>query len=329
MRVFLTGASGYIGTAVLDEFARAGHQVTGLVRNSERAADIEALGGAPLVGDLRAPASYRQAAEQHDVIIHAGSDSARQEEADRVAVETLIAAARAGGPERPSALIYTSGVWVLGPTSGPANEEARLNPPQNVAFRPAHEQMVLSAAGDGLRTVVVRPGIVYGGSRGIVGDLFRHAVDGVIRIIGNGDNRWPTVYGRDLAELYLLLARREDASGVFHANDESDERVNAIVEAIVAHVSPTPDIRRVSLDEARAKLGPSALARALDQVVRSPRARALGWKPELKSVASNAARLFDEWRADTAARERESTGGSPTPDRPAATRTRRRSRTAK
>jgi nucleoside-diphosphate-sugar epimerase len=304
MRVFLTGASGYVGTAVLDAFARAGHHVTGFVRNSEKAAEVAARGAAPLIGDLHEPASYRQQAEEHDVVIHTGFDAARPVETDRRAVETLIAAARAGGTARPSMLIYTSGVWVLGHTPKPAVEDAPLDPPAVVAFRPAHEQAVLSAAGDGLRTVVVRPGIVYGGYRGIVGDLFRHAVDGVIRIIGTGENRWPTVYARDLADLYLLLAERGDASGIFHANDGSAERVNDIVEAIVGHVSPAPDIRRVPLAEARTKLGAYALALVLDQVVRSPRAHALGWAPELKSIASNAARLFDEWRADSAARER-------------------------
>jgi nucleoside-diphosphate-sugar epimerase len=328
MRLFLTGASGYIGTAVLDAFARAGHHVTGLVRNSEKAADVAARGGSPLIGNLHDPASYRQAAEEHHVIIHAAFDASHPVETDRLAIETLISSARAGSAGRPSVLIYTSGIWVLGPTRRPATEEARLNPAEIVAFRPAHEQMVLSAAGDGLRTAVVRPGIVYGGSRGIVGDLFRHAVDGVIRIIGTGENRWPTVYDRDLAKVYLLLGQREDASGVFHANDESDERVNEIVEAIVAHTSPAPDIRRVPLGEARAKLGAYAMALALDQVVRSPRARALGWAPELKSIASNAARLFDEWRADSAARAQEATSGPPKPDRPAATRPGRRSRTA-
>ncbi len=328
MRVFLTGASGYIGTAVLDAFARAGHQVTGLVRNSEKAAEVAARGGTPLTGDLHEPASYRQAAVWNDVFIHAGFDGARPVETDRLAIETLIAAARAGRAIRPSVLIYTSGIWVLGPTPKPAAEDAPVNPAEIVTYRPAHEQMVLSAAGDGLRTLVVRPGIVYGGSRGIVGDLLRHASDGVIRIIGNGENRWPAVYDRDLAELYLLLAQSEGASGVFHANDESDERVNDIVEAIVAHVSPTPDVRRVPLDEAQTRLGPYALALALDQVVRSPRAHALGWTPELKSIAGNVARLFGEWRADSAARAQEPTSGPPTPDRPAATRPRRRSRPA-
>jgi nucleoside-diphosphate-sugar epimerase len=328
MRLFLTGASGYIGTAVLDAFARAGHHVTGLVRNSEKAAEVAARGGSPLIGDLRERESYRQAAEKHDVLIHTGFDSARPVETDRLAIETLVAAGRAGGPGRPSVLIYTSGVWVLGPTRHPAAEDAPVNPAEIVSFRPAHEQMVLTAAGDGLRTLVVRPGIVYGGSRGIVGELFRHASDGVVRIIGTGENRWPAVYDRDLAELYLLLVQSENASGVFHANDEGDERVNDIADAIVAHISPAPDVRRVPLKEAQAKLGPYALALALDQVVRSPRARAFGWSPILTSIAGNAARLFGEWRADSAARAQETTSGPPTPDRPAATRSQRRNRPA-
>jgi hypothetical protein len=84
----------------------------------------------------------------------------------------------------------------------------------------------------------------------------------------------------------------------------------------------------VPLEEAHAKLGPYAFALALDQVLRSPRARALGWSPILKSIAGNAARLFGEWRADSAARAGDATTGPPKPDRPAATRSRRRSRFA-
>jgi nucleoside-diphosphate-sugar epimerase len=302
MRLFLTGANGYIGTAILDAFARAGHHVTGLVRNSETAAEVASRGGSPLIGDLHDPVSYRQAAEGHDAFIHAGFNGPRAVETDRLAIETLLAAARAGAPGRPGVLIYTSGIWVLGPTQRPAAEDAPLNPAAIVTFRPAHEQMVLSAAGDGLRTAVVRPGIVYGGSRGIVGDMFRDAVNGLIRIIGTGDNHWPTVYDRDLAGLYLRLALHADASGVFHANDESDDRVNDIVDAIVTQAPPTPDVRHMPLDEAQAKLGAYALALALDQTVRSPRAHALGWAPTLKSITGNAARLFEEWRADSAAR---------------------------
>jgi nucleoside-diphosphate-sugar epimerase len=302
MRVFLTGASGYIGTAVLEGFVRAGHHVTGLVRNSEKAAEVASRGGSPLVGDLREPASYRHAAEGHDAFIHAGFDGAQAMETDRSAIETLVAAARAGDPGRPRLLIYTSGIWVLGQTPQPAAEDASLNPAAIVAFRPAHEQIALTASADGLRTAVVRPGIVYGGSRGIVGDMFRDAANGLVRIIGTGDNHWPTVYDRDLADLYVRLALHAEASGVFHANDEGDERVNDIVDAIVAHASSTPDVRRMPIEEAQAKLGAYAIALALDQIVRSPRAHALGWAPTLRSIGGNAARLSEEWRTQSTAR---------------------------
>jgi nucleoside-diphosphate-sugar epimerase len=161
---------------------------------------------------------------------------------------------------------------------------------------------VLDGAAPGFRTAVVRPGIVYGGSGGLIGDLMRDAANGLIRVIGNGENHWPTVYERDLGDLYLRLATREDASGVYHANDEGDERVNEIVEALAlqAHHGKMPDVRHMPIEEARTKLGPYADALVLDQIIRSPRARALGWNPARRSVAGNAARLFEEWRAGRA-----------------------------
>ena len=160
---------------------------------------------------------------------------------------------------------------------------------------------MLAAGSSGFRTAVIRPAIVYGGSRGIVGDLFKDAANGLVRVIGNGDNHWPLVYERDLGELYLRLAAHSDASGVFHANDEGDEQVNDLVAAIGGHVPIRPSVRRIPLPEARQKLGPYADALALDQLVRSPRSRSIGWSPSLRSVAGNAARLFDEWRRGRAA----------------------------
>ncbi len=296
MRIFLTGATGYIGAAVLDGFVRAGHHVTGLVRNSEKAAAVGARGGSPLIGDLHDPSSYAAAAAASDVVVHAGFDGARGVDTDRLAIETLAAAAHSNSPRHPRVLIYTSGIWILGAAPDPVTEESPVNPATIAAYRPAHEQLVLSAAGDGVRTTVVRPGIVYGGSRGIIGDIFRDASNGLIRVIGSGDNRWPTVYDRDLADLYVRLALHADASGVYHATDDSEDRVNEIVEAIGAHAPAEATVRRIPVEEAKAKLGPYAVALALDQVVKSPRARALGWTPSLRSVARNVARLFEEWR---------------------------------
>ncbi len=296
MRIFLTGGTGYIGSAVLEALLKAGHEVTALVRTPAKAQMLEAKGGHPVVGDLGDPATYRTAAQGFDGYIHTADDhSARRTEVDRIAIETLLTAARSrpGG----SVFVYTSGIWVLGNTSEPAGEAAPVNPTPHVAWRPVHEQMVLSAGGNGLRTVVVRPGIVYGSGSGMIGDLFRNACNGLIRVIGDGDNHWPLVYDRDLANLYLRVVTTPDASGVYHATDDSDERVNEIVEDIASHVPVRPDVRHVPLDEARAKLGALADAMALNQIVRSPRARSLGWSPTVRSVIGNVPGLLEEWGA--------------------------------
>ena len=304
MRIFLTGATGYIGGAVFEGLVRAGHDVTALVRDNEKAARIAARGARPVVGNLAEPESYRAAADAQDGYIHTAYDrvSDRGPASERKALETIIAAAkrpRTAGSTTPPVrfVIYTSGSWVLGRTPEPAAENAPVNPIPHVSWRPDHEDFVLNASGDLLRTMVVRPGVVYGGSSGIIGDLFKAASNGLVRVVGDGNNHWPLVYDRDLADLYVRLAARADAAGVYHANDEGDERVNDIVSAIAPYVAFTPDVRHVPIDEARAKMGSYAEALSLDQVIRSPRARALGWMPSLRSVGGNAARLLEEWRA--------------------------------
>ena len=295
MRIFLTGGTGYIGAAVLDALVRAGHHVDALVRNTHKAARVEERGAHPVRGDLASPDTYTSFAAAADVIVHAAFEyTARGATVDATAVDALLTAARASASVR--AFIYTSGVWVLGNTPTPADESAAVNPLELTAWRPEHERRVLDAASPTLRTIVVRPGVVYGGGRGVVGEILKDASNSLIRVIGSGDNRWSLVYDRDLADLYLRLVEHADASGIYHANDEGDERVNEIVAAISEHAKTTPSVRHVPLAEAKQKMGPYAEALALDQVVRSPRARALGWVPSLKSVSGNAARLFEEWR---------------------------------
>jgi nucleoside-diphosphate-sugar epimerase len=303
MRIFLTGATGHIGGAVLDALVKNGHSVTALVRDNEKAARVAARGAHPVVGNLSEPASYRGAADAQDGYIHAAFDGTvgRGSSVDRIALDVLLEAAqrpRTAGPSTPTSrfIVYTSGTWVLGRSPVPLNEEAPLNPIAHASWRSEHEERVLNAASDRLRTVVVRPGYVYGGGDGIIGDLFKAAANGLVRVVGDGTNHWPLIYERDLADLYVRLAAREDTRGVYHANDEGDERVNDIVSAIAPYLPVRPDVRHVPIDEARAKLGTYAEALSLDQVVRSPRARALGWSPALSSVAGNAARLLEEWR---------------------------------
>jgi nucleoside-diphosphate-sugar epimerase len=307
MRVFLTGGTGYVGAAVLESLLRAGHDVTALVRDNEKASRVAARGARPVIGNLADAESYRAAAEAQDGYIHTAFDtsSGRGPAIDRLALELMIEAARrprtAGKGTKPTRfVIYTSAAWVLGRTPDPADEDAPANPVSHVSWRPELEELLINARTDRVRTIVVRPGVVYGSGGGLVGELFKSASNGLVRVIGDGNNHWPLVYDRDLAELYAMLAVSENAAGVYHANDEGDERVNDIVTAIAPYLQLRPDVRHVPLEEARAKMGTVAEAMSLDQIVRSRRAKALGWTPSLRSVAGNAARLLEEWRTERA-----------------------------
>lgn len=300
MRIFLTGATGYVGAAALGSFVRHGHDVAALVRHPVKADRLANGGVTTIVGDVSRPDSFVAVARTCDVLVHTAFDRSPQGPLmDASAVATMLDVARDRRRQGlPASIIYTSSTWVLGQQPSGATEDTPLRPTPFVAWRLASEQTLLTEArAVGARAVIVRPGIVYGGAEGLVGELLKNAANGLIRVVGDGSNHWPCVYDRDLADLYLRLAVHADAEGVFHATDHGDERVQDIVDAISQHTRLAPDVRHVPLQEARAKLGPYADALALDQVVRSPRARALGWTPTLHSIAGSVVRLLEEFRA--------------------------------
>ena len=295
MQVFLTGGTGYIGAAVLDALIRSGHHVTALVRDPEKAARLEARGATPVLGELAGPARYLKHAVAADAVVHTALEAKpRGPAVDQQFLDVVLPALAATG--QPRTFVYTSGIWVLGPQPDGADETAALAPAEISAWRVEREVQVLAAHSGQLRTAVVRPGIVYGGARGIISDMLKDALNGLVRVIGDGRNRWPLVYDRDLGDLYARVVAAAEASGVFHAAGKEDERVVDIAEAIRSHVDPAADIRFMPLAEAHAKMGPYADALALDQVVRSPRARALGWLPAMHGITGNTPRLFEEYR---------------------------------
>src|SRR3977135_1253952 len=147
MRIFLTGATGYIGAAVLDALVRGGHDVTALVRNNEQARSVAKRRAHPGLGNVAQPESLRAAADAQDGYVHAAYDtrSGRGPSIEQAALETIIAAAkrpRTAGVTAPwkRFVIYTSGVWILGRTPEPVAEDAPINPIAASSFRPAHEQ---------------------------------------------------------------------------------------------------------------------------------------------------------------------------------------------
>src|SRR6185295_15451825 len=204
MKVFLTGATGYIGMAVAERLRAAGHQLAGLARSDEAAAKLEAAGVTPVRGDFTNPAAVASGARAADAVISMATTY--DPTVDAPAVDAILDAL--AGSNKP--FIYTSGIWVNGDTGGiVVDETTPPEPVELVAWRKAVEDRVLQAAKRGVRSVVIRPAIVYGRGGGIPAGFVESAQkDGAARYVGTGENRWPFVHVDDLAELYLLALEK-------------------------------------------------------------------------------------------------------------------------
>jgi len=295
MRVFITGGTGYVGSAIVEVLVSRGHEVTGLSRSPEKDAVLARLGALPLRGSLADLPRLSDQVAAHDAMIHCGMDYGLGPPSDRGAVEALLAAARSVGS--PRHVVYTSGVWVLGETTAPAGEDASTaRPAAAVAWRPAHEKLVLDATYRNLVTSVVRPGMVWGEKRGLFIPFLESATrDGAAAHVGPGENRWPPVHREDLAALYALVVEKR-AAGLFHGVDGSSPRVKEIARALSEAAGAKGKTHAVPLEEARQAYGPMADALAMDQVVVAPRAAGLGWKPERPSFPGAAAVALAEWK---------------------------------
>jgi nucleoside-diphosphate-sugar epimerase len=298
MRVFITGSTGYVGSAIVKAFLAAKHQVTGLARSPDKEAGLKAVGASPLRGDIKDPSTYQAAATEHDAIIHVAAEMGPQQvQADMTALQTLASAARAQRGKR--CFIYTSGVWVLGDTAGKtAFEDASTSKPAALAaWRPSHEKILTEATTGDVAMMVIRPGVVYGGKAGIVSGFFQSAVsDGAASYIGTGENHWPLVHRDDLAQLYVIAAEKR-AWGVFHGVDGQPMKVSEIARAASQAAGKGGKVKSVPLEEAKKKLGAYAETICMDQQIGTRRSTDLGWKPSRRSFADAAAEAFREWSA--------------------------------
>jgi nucleoside-diphosphate-sugar epimerase len=302
MRIFVTGATGYIGSAVVSTLQRAGHEVVALTRSAGRAAALQAAGVRAVVGDLRHADRLREELRGHDAYIHlAEHEESGRADVDRAAIRALLEGAHGERPgaEGPAVLVYTSGVYILGDTRGqPADESTPVDHPAEVVrWRPAHERLVLDAADAAVVTAVIRPGMVYGGAGGLVGALFASAVDeGAATFVGDGMNRWSLVHRDDLAALYRLVVERR-LGGIFHAVDEKPIPVLDLARRASAAAGRGGATRSIPLEEARRTMGAGADARCNDQVVIAPRSRAAGWATVHPPFTEGAGEAYEEWMA--------------------------------
>lgn len=279
MKIFLTGATGFIGSAIVQELIGAGHEVLGLARSDAGAELLAAAGAAVHRGSLEDLESLRSAAASSDGVIHTAfihdfTNYAPAAEKDRRAIETLGSALAGSG--RP--LVVTSGTLLL-QRQGPLATEEDV---ANVNFPRKSEQAALSVASQRVRVLLLRlPPSVHGeGDHGFVPALIEVAREkGVSAYVGDGLNRWPAVHRLDAAPLYRLAVEKGSAGASYHGVADEGVPFRDIAEVIGRHLH-LPVISK-SPDEAAEHFGWLAHFVGVDCPASSARTRReLGWAPK-------------------------------------------------
>ena len=278
MRVFVTGATGFIGSAVVRELIDAGHRVLGLARSDAAAKSLVAAGAGVHRGSLEDLESLRSGAAAADGVIHTAfihdfSNYGPAAEADRRGIETLGSAL--AGSDRP--LIITSGTLLAQRQGSLATEEDAPNP----SFPRKSEEAALALAARGVRASVLRlPPSVHGnGDHGFVPRLISIAKEkGVSAFIGDGLSRWPAVHRLDAAHLYRLALEKGSAAARYHGVADEGIPTQEIAEVIGRQLN-VPVISK-SREEAADHFGWIGLFFGIDAPACSALTQEqLGWRP--------------------------------------------------
>jgi nucleoside-diphosphate-sugar epimerase len=285
MRVFITGATGFVGSAIVQELISSGHQVLGLARSEAAAVSLAAAGAEVHRGSLEDLDSLRSGAANADGVIHAAfihdfSNYGLAAEADQRAIKTLGDAL--AGTDRP--LIVTSGTLVVAP-----GRLATEDDPPNPNFPRKSEEAALALAERGVRALVVRlsPSVHGNGDHGFVPRLINIAREkGVSAYVDDGLNRWPGVHRLDAAELYRLALEKGVAGAAYHGVADEGVPTREIAEVIGKRLN-VPVVSK-SGEEAAGHFGWIGHFFSMDGPASSRLTQQrLGWRPMQLSLISD------------------------------------------
>jgi nucleoside-diphosphate-sugar epimerase len=281
MRIFLTGATGFIGTALIPELIQAGHQVLGLTRSEEGVAQLAAAGVEPYRGNIEDLDSLRGGAAQSDAVIHLAfnhdfSKFATNCENDRLAITAMAEVLEGAG----KTLIITSGTGMVHTANGAPSTETDAPATSQQIPRAASEEAALAAGQRGVRSIIVRLPQVHDTHRqGLVSYALMIAREkGVVAYVGEGANRWPAAHISDTARLYRLALEKGQPGDIFHAVDEEGISAKAIAETLGKGLNLP--VKSITPEEAGAHFGWLAAFVGRDLPSSSAITRKkLGWTP--------------------------------------------------
>jgi len=277
MDVFLTGGTGLVGSAVLAALLAEGHTVRALARSGSSAQALEAAGATVVRGAVEDTATLAEAARAADGVVHtAAAADGKDAERDAGLLDAVLPAL--AGTGKP--YLHTSGVWVHG--SGTLDEDTPLAPPQLTGWRLSLDARVRAAAADGVRSVVIAPGIVHGRGLGLPNVLVQgpRDADGAVVLPGSGEQHWTTVHAEDLGRLYVRALVDAAAGSYYLGVSGQNPTVREIGAAASRGTGGDGAVVGSTDEETEARLGPLAGALVLDQQASGARARAeLGWAP--------------------------------------------------
>jgi len=289
VNIFITGAAGYIGGSVAVRLIKAGHKVAGLVRSEARARDVQPFGIEPVIGDLADSAVLEEAARCSDAVINiANSDN-------REVADVFLSALRGSG----KTLIQSSGTSIVADLADGEHpgkiydENTPVDPLPLRAPRVALNDAVLAASGQGLRTMVICPSLIYGVGLGASADSIQvpwmvalARKHGVGRHIGSGENIWSNVHIDDLVDLYLRALEHAPA-GAFYYAENGENSMRELAEAISRMLGYGGRTENMNVDEAISEWGEGGARYTMgsNSRVRAVRAREeLGWSPSAPSL---------------------------------------------
>jgi len=293
MRVFVTGATGFIGSAVVKELIAADHQVIGLCRSDDKAAALAAAGAEVYRGSTGDLDSLKEGAARADGVIHLAfnhdfSKFAANCEDDRRVIMALGSVLAGSG--RP--MIVTSGTAMANSAPGQPATEDSATIGSDVIPRAASEEAAAALAAEGVNVSVVRlPQVHDTVKQGLVTYAIANAREkGVCAYVGDGDNRWPAAHVLDTARLYRLALEKAEAGAKYHAVAEEGVPLREIAEAIGRRLELP--IKSIAPDEAPAHFGWLAHFAGRDVPASSEQTRQrLGWQPSGPGLIADLARL--------------------------------------